>query len=139
MTGAPASDTLRLPAEGPGSSAPFGPRAGAFVVDVIASALVAGLFVAIFGSGHGTGRLPQQWSLIPLAVDYLVGLCLFGRTLGMNLFGLRVARTDGKARIDPIRAVIRLVLLSILVPAVIWDRNRRGLHDRFTDTVVVRM
>ena len=104
----------------------------------MASSLVAALFVAVLGSGSGTERLPRLWSLVPFAVDYVVGLVFLGRTLGMNLFGLRVARTDGDVRVDPVRAVIRTVLLAVLIPALIWDRDRRGLHDRFTDTVVVR-
>ena len=38
----------------------------------------------------------------------------------------------------PGRAVARTVLLVMLLPAVIWDRDGRGLHDRLTDTAVVR-
>jgi uncharacterized RDD family membrane protein YckC len=30
------------------------------------------------------------------------------------------------------------VLLMLLVPALIWDRDRRGLHDRIAQTVVIR-
>jgi len=33
--------------------------------------------------------------------------------------------------------VLRTVLLAALVPAVVWDRDRRGLHDRAAGTVVV--
>ena len=31
-----------------------------------------------------------------------------------------------------------LAILLLLVPAVIWDRDGRGLHDRLTETAVVR-
>jgi hypothetical protein len=34
--------------------------------------------------------------------------------------------------------VYRTLLLFLLVPALIYDRNGRGLHDRLTDTAVVR-
>jgi uncharacterized RDD family membrane protein YckC len=117
---------LGLPASGPGSLSTTG---------LLASALVAALFVR--GTGV-SGHLPQSWSLIPLAVDYLAGLLLGGRTLGMYLFGLRVIRVDRPVPIGLTRAVLRTVLLFILVPAVVWDRDGRGLHDRFTDTAVVR-
>ncbi|MCW2751582.1 MAG: putative rane protein, partial [Aeromicrobium sp.] len=40
--------------------------------------------------------------------------------------------------IDPLRAVVRTAMLCLLVPAVIFDRDGRGLHDRLTDTAVVR-
>lgn len=125
---------LGLPESGPGSLSTTGVRLGAFVVDALASSLIAALFVR----GTGTGHLPGSWSLIPLAVDYLGGLLLGGRTLGMYLFGLRVVRVDQPVAIGPVRALLRTVLLFVLVPAVVWDRDGRGLHDRFTDTAVVR-
>jgi hypothetical protein len=34
--------------------------------------------------------------------------------------------------------LVRTVLLMLLVPAVIWDRDGRGLHDRLTESAVVR-
>jgi uncharacterized RDD family membrane protein YckC len=128
---------LGLPSDGPGSLCTTGQRFGAFVVDAFASALVAGLFVA--GSGSDTaGRLPGSWSLVPFVLDYLVGLLVAGRTLGMYLFGLRVIRVDRTAAVGPLRAATRTLLLLLLIPAVIWDRDGRGLHDRLTDTAVVR-
>jgi uncharacterized RDD family membrane protein YckC len=34
--------------------------------------------------------------------------------------------------------VVRTVLLFLLIPAVVVDKDGRGLHDRFTGTAVVR-
>jgi uncharacterized RDD family membrane protein YckC len=127
---------LGLPADGPGSLASVGRRIGAFLLDAIASSFVAGLFTE---ARHGnTKHLPGSWSLIPLAVDYLVGLMLAGQTLGMYPFGLRVVRIDRDVRIGLGRAVLRTLLLFLLVPAVIWDRDGRGMHDRAADTAVIR-
>jgi uncharacterized RDD family membrane protein YckC len=130
-------ERIGLPQLGPGSLASTGARVAAFVVDAVASALVAALFVQ--GGHHsGAARLPGSWSLIPLALDYVLGLLIAGRTLGMYLLGLRVVRVDRQAAVDPYRAVARTVLLMLLVPAVIFDKDGRGLHDRFTETAVVR-
>ncbi len=130
---------LGLPESGSGSLSTTGVRLGAFVVDAVASGLVAALFVqGLRHGGDASNHLPGSWSLIPLAVDYLAGLMLTGRTLGMYLFGLRVVRVDQPVPIGVTRAVLRSLLLFILVPAVIWDRDGRGLHDRLTDTAVVR-
>lgn len=130
---------LGLPADGPGSLCTTGQRLGAFVVDAVASALVAGLFVAAtHSSSDAAGRLPGSWSLVPLALDYLVGLVAGGGTLGMYLVGLRVVRVDRPARLGILRTAARTLLLVLLIPAVIWDRDGRGLHDRLTDTAVVR-
>jgi uncharacterized RDD family membrane protein YckC len=129
---------LGLPASGPGSLVAVGPRLAAFALDCVASALVAGLFVRAADAPGAAGHLPGSWSLVPFALDYLFGLTLAGRTLGMYLLGLRVVRVDRSAPIDPWRALVRTVLLSALVPAVIFDHDNRGLHDRLTDTAVVR-
>ncbi len=130
---------LGLPASGPGSIAATGPRLGAFVVDAIASSLVAAAFVAIFRHGGDTAsRLPGTWSLLPLGIDYVIGLLVGGQTLGMYLFRLRVIRVDRPEAVAPASAIVRTVLLFLLVPAIIWDRDGRGLHDRLTNTAVVR-
>jgi uncharacterized RDD family membrane protein YckC len=131
---------LGLPIEGPGSIAPTGRRLGAFIVDAIAASLVAALFTASVAGHRGTDALPGSWSLIPLALDYLVGLPLAGRTLGMNLFGIRVIaveRANPSARITVMDAAVRTVLLMLLIPALVWDKDGRGLHDRLARTVPV--
>lgn len=131
-------EALGLPREGTGSLAATGPRLLAFVVDALASGLVAALFVQHHGSTFAD-RLPGSWSLIPLAVDYVLGVLLTGRTLGMYLFGLRVIRVDDQdAAVDPGRILVRTLLLFLFVPAVVFDRDGRGLHDRFSSTAVVR-
>jgi uncharacterized RDD family membrane protein YckC len=132
---------LGLPEIGPGSLSTTGQRLLAFIVDAIASGLIAALFVQAIRHGHDqdvAGRLPGSWSLIPFAVDYLLGMLLAGRTLGMYLFGLRIVRVDRDEAVNPWRALVRTVLLMLLIPAVVWDRDGRGLHDRYSDTAVVR-
>src|SRR4051794_4633845 len=123
-------ERLGLPADGPGSLAPTGTRVLALLVDCVAAALVAALFVR---------HLPRSWSLIPLAVDYVVGLSLGGQTRGMPLFRLRVVRVDRRdTRLAPVGAAVRTVLLFALIPALIMDRDARGMHDRVVGTAVVR-
>ncbi|MDQ1661081.1 MAG: hypothetical protein QOJ68_1061 [Blastococcus sp.] len=122
--------SLGLPADGPGSLASFGTRVGAFLVDALLSALVAGLFTA--------PRLPGNWSLLALAAIYVVMLVAFGQTLGMRLFRLRLAHPRQGQRLAVWRAVVRTALLLLLVPALVVDADGRGLHDRLTDTAVVR-
>jgi uncharacterized RDD family membrane protein YckC len=129
---------LGLPEQGRGSLATTGQRLGAFVVDALASGLVAALFVQATAARGTTGHLPGSWSLIPFTIDYVVGALVAGRTLGMYLFGLRLVRVDRPVAVDPGRAVVRTALLLLLLPAVIWDRDGRGIHDRLTDTAVVR-
>jgi uncharacterized RDD family membrane protein YckC len=120
---------LGLPEEGSGSVATFGRRLIAFLVDAVVSGLVAGLWTA--------PDAPGPWSFVPLTVLYAVAVPLTGQTLGMRLLGLRVVQL-GSARPALPRAVLRFVLLCLLIPALISDRDGRGLHDKAAGTVVVR-
>ncbi len=121
--------TLGLPADGPGRLATWGPRIGAFLVDAVGAALVAGLFTA--------PDLPGNWSLAAFAAVTALTLWLFGQTPGMRLLGLRLAHPDQGSRLAPWRAVVRTALLCLLVPALVVDADGRGLHDRLTGTAVV--
>jgi uncharacterized RDD family membrane protein YckC len=56
----------------------------------------------------------------------------------MYLTGIRVIRVDRNEAVRPLAAIVRTVLLMLLVPALIWDKDRRGLHDRIAQTVVIR-
>jgi hypothetical protein len=109
----------------------------AFVIDAVAAALIAGLFVAA-GAKPGHTRLPGSWSLIPLGIDYVVGVLVAGQTLGMYLTRLRLIRVTVDRAIDPVRILARTALLFLLVPALVWDRDGRGMHDKLSDTAVVR-
>jgi uncharacterized RDD family membrane protein YckC len=122
--------SLGLPATGKGSLATFGSRIGAYLVDAVASVLVAGLFTA--------PQLPRTWSLLSFGVITVVTLVLFGQTPGMRLLGLRLAHPRPQGRLALWRAVVRTALLMLLVPALVVDADGRGLHDRLTDTAVVR-
>jgi uncharacterized RDD family membrane protein YckC len=122
--------SLGLPAEGPGSLASFGTRITAYFVDAIASAFVAGLFTA--------PKLPGLWSLVSFAAITIVTLVAFGQTPGMRVCGLRLAHPVEGRRLAVWRAVVRTALLILLVPALLVDADGRGLHDRATQTAVVR-
>ena len=122
--------SLGLPASGKGSLATFGSRVVAFFIDALASALIAGVFTA--------PHLPKNWSVLALAVIYVGSLVLLGQTPGMRLLGLRLAHPRQGQRLALWRALARTALLFLLVPALVVDSDGRGLHDRLTDTAVVR-
>ncbi len=70
-----------------------------------------------------------------LMVWLLTGL--IGLTIGKRLLGLRVARLDGRP-VGLLWSLVRTVLLVAVVPALAWDRDYRGLHDRAAGTIVIR-
>jgi uncharacterized RDD family membrane protein YckC len=122
--------SLGLPPSGPGSLASFGTRVVAFVVDALIAAVVAALFTA--------PQLPGSWSLLSFGLIYVGTLVVFGQTPGMRLLGLRLAHPQEGQRLALWRGVVRTALLMLLVPALVVDADGRGLHDRLTDTAVVR-
>lgn len=127
-------ERLGLPAAGPGSVAGFGQRLGALLVDWLACVLIVrGLAGVDRGDLAGTLAVP---ALFALENVLLVGT--LGYTLGMRLLRVRVVRLDGRPP-GPGAATLRTVLLLLAVPALIWDRDRRGLHDRAASTVAVTM
>lgn len=119
---------LGLPESGPGALAGQGRRLGALAVDWV----IAYLIVAAFGWHPAS---PQgQWGVLAVfAAEHLVLLSTLGFTIGKRLFGLRVGKLGGP--LTPLNVVVRTVLLMLVIPAVVWDRDGRGLHDRVAGTV----
>jgi len=128
---------LGLPAAGPGSLAPTGRRLLAYLIDLVAATLVAAMFVRHDQHAGLADRLPGQWSVLPWALDYLLGLVLLGRSFGMYLTGLRVIRVDERKPIGPVRALVRTALLALVLPGLMVDSDLRGLQDRLTSTAVI--
>jgi len=76
---------------------------------------------------------------------YLVAFTAGGQTLGKMAAGIRVVSSDDDGSLDVGRALLRtIVWLVLAVPAglgfltAVLSRDRRGLHDRFAGTRVVR-
>lgn len=124
---------LGLPEDGPGALAGTGARVTAFAVDSLSSGFVAALFF--------TDPVDSRRGLLGvaiLAVEYILLTALTGQTFGMRLMRLRTVTVRGDAPVPGfLAACIRTALLLLLIPALISDRDRRGLHDRAAGTVVV--
>jgi uncharacterized RDD family membrane protein YckC len=129
-------ERLGLPKEGSGSAASYGRRLLALFIDW-ALAWLALLFLArVFGWGN-----VSQGSLLPIAVfgvEVWLLTGLLGLTAGKRLLGLRVVRLDGRP-VGLLWSLVRTLLLILVVPALIWDRDFRGLHDRAANTVVINI
>jgi uncharacterized RDD family membrane protein YckC len=109
----------------------------ALVIDIVLATLVTSLFVRPISLQASQVQYLNSWSLVTWFLITVVGTAFFATTPGMTVSGLRVARVDGGGLLLPLRAVVRAVLVAFVVPAVIWDGDRRGLHDRAAGTIVV--
>jgi uncharacterized RDD family membrane protein YckC len=128
---------LGLPPEGAGAVATTGSRAAAFVLDIVFGALIGRLVIGLLGD-----LTADQQSIAvnaAFAVEVLLLTALTGQSLGKRVLGIRVVRPaqlEGPPGFLP--AAIRTALVMLVLPAVIMDRDGRGLHDRAAGTLVVR-
>jgi uncharacterized RDD family membrane protein YckC len=128
---------LGLPAAGPGSVASVGRRVLAFLLDVAAGALIGGLVNAFVAEPTALQRSLAVNGAFALQLVVLQGLT--GQSIGMRLMRLRVWPLKKDSAVPGLVPIaIRTALLLLLVPALIYDRNGRGLHDKAAGTVVVR-
>ncbi|GAB2447410.1 putative RDD family membrane protein YckC [Conyzicola lurida] len=130
---------LGLPERGPRSIARGGRRLLAIVLDwVLASAISVGFFPTTHGDL--ADRILESNSFATLgifAVLQIIFIATLGGSVGHLVFGMRVVPLN-PAWVGVFKPAARTVLLCLFIPAVIWDRDHRGLHDRLVGTVLVR-
>ena len=124
-------ERLGLPEEGVGSVGRVGRRIAAIFVDwAIANviALLAGPYAS-----------PAQ-SLTTLGVFALMQVLFIptiGGSIGHRLLGMRLAAMRG-GWVGPWRPIVRTLLLVLVIPALVWDSDQRGFHDKVAGTVLIR-
>ena len=127
-------ERLGLPTAGPGSVSPWGRRIIALGIDWF---VVLGVSLAIVGAPQPGDNRFGLANLTVLVVMYVILLMTAGATIGMWLMGIHVLPV-GREHLSFPRVVGRSVLLALVIPAAVFDRDRRGLHDKVGGTVVVR-
>ncbi len=126
-------ERLGLPEDGPRSIARFGRRLGGIAIDW---AIAYGLSWLFFRQKDGTAN---PWvNLAVFAVLTLLFLLFFNASIGHLVLRMRVVPIRGGS-LAPWRPLVRTLLLCLAVPALIWDRDQRGLHDRLAGSVLVRV
>jgi hypothetical protein len=118
---------LGLPERGPGSVASMPRRILALFIDWLLSMLIA------YGLTHS-----QFWTIVVFAIEVYVLTATTGFTVGKRLVGIRTVRTNG-GLIGFRWALVRTAILLTVIPPLLTDRDLRGLHDRASDTVVIRI
>lgn len=120
-------ERLGLPDSGPRSVGRLGRRIGAYLIDAACAALISAGF---FGY--------DAWAtLVIFAIVQILFIPTIGGSPGHRLVGMRIMRVDG-GWAGLWRPIVRTALLVLLIPAVIWDSDQRGLHDKAAGTVLVR-
>ena len=116
-----------LPQRGSGSVASMPRRLLALLIDWLLSMLIA---YWLTGS--------QFWTIAVFAIEVYVLTATTGFTIGKRLVGIRTVRTNG-GLVGFRWALVRTAILLTVIPPLLTDRDLRGLHDRASDTVVIRL
>jgi len=132
MTSSTADETypgqrLGLPRDGSGSIARVPRRLAGLAIDWIAAVVIS---IAFF-------QYDAMATMVVFTVVQILFIPTIGGSPGHRLAGLRL-QLQGGGWPGVWRPIVRTLLLVLVIPAVIWDGDQRGLHDRAAGTVLVR-
>ncbi|MFD0774120.1 RDD family protein [Streptomonospora algeriensis] len=130
---------LGMPEHGPGSVPGLGRRLSGLVLDWLLCVLVASAATGGPGGDPADTTFASGAALLLFAVYTALMLSVFGTTLGKRMAGTEVASTGERPLPWPVAMVVRTVLLCLVIPAVVYDPDYRGLHDRIAGTVTRRI
>lgn len=128
--GGSSAERLGLPESGPGSPAPLSRRLVALVLDWLVAMLISYLLADA-----------NSWATLGIfALENLLLVSTVGFTLGHRILSLqvRVLGAPAGVLVGFARGAVRTALLCLVIPAVVWAADGRGLHDRAAGTVIVR-
>jgi len=95
-----------------------------------------------FFSGNGSffDRVQQVDGTIirVFAIEYLVLVTFGGSSFGHRLVGLKVVRFSDGGAATPIQVLIRTLLMVIVITAITFDENGRGINERLSNTVLIK-
>ena len=115
-----------LPSEGPRSAPSWSLRIGALAIDWGISMLIAWLFYGYDGLAI---------LMVFIVINALGGL-MFAGSPGHLALRIRIAPVSG-GRLGVWAPLIRPLLIALVIPPLINDKDMRGAHDRLVGTVLV--
>lgn len=118
---------LGLPESGPRSVARIGRRIAGIAIDWGIAVLIS---VAFFDYD------PAITLALFVGLQILFTVTI-NASIGHVLLGMRVVPMAG-GLLGVWRPIVRAALIALLLPAVFWDVNHRGLHDRAAGTILLR-
>jgi uncharacterized RDD family membrane protein YckC len=105
----------------------LGRRIGGIAIDWAIAVLISWAFFHYNGGA----------TLAIFAIEQVLFVALLSGSVGHLILGMRVVPLAG-GWVGVWRPAVRSVLLCLVIPAVIYDRDQRGLHDKIAGTVLVR-
>ncbi|SEA74522.1 RDD family protein [Leifsonia sp. 21MFCrub1.1] len=120
-------ERLGLPESGPRSVGRVGRRIAAIAIDWAIASLLSFAFFRY-----------DSWATIAIfAVLQIVFIPTLGGSIGHRAVGMRVVAVRG-GWVGVWRPIVRTLLLCVVIPALVWDSDQRGFHDKIAGTVLIR-
>lgn len=119
-------------------TASFSRRFLALLVDWLTCYLVVALVVGGFAEMGGNTAASVYLMALFVAESWLFTV-LMGGSFGKLATRLRVVRMDGRGGLDPLRALLRPVLVLLVIPPLVFRPDGRGLHDMAVGSRVVTL
>jgi len=112
-------------------------RVLALVIDWLACTLVVQLGIAV---GIVENNPFALYTMALFILESAVFTALLGGSFGKLATRLRVVRADGSGQpIDLLRALLRVVLVCLVIPPLVFRPDGRGLHDMVTGSATVTL
>lgn len=121
-----AGQRLGLPQSGTNSLAKTGRRLLALCFDWAACSFISAAF---FGYDNGA-------TIAIFGISQVVLITTAQASFGHRLMGLKLISLE-RGKVSLYDAVLRTGLLLLVIPAVVWDSDNRGLHDKAAKTALV--
>lgn len=129
-------ERLGLPETGPQSVARVGRRFVAISIDWGISVLV---LVLVTGRDYFTlsSTAAGQLQLLGVFVALqILSIWAIGGSMGHRLLRMYVVNIHGGS-LTWWRPIVRSVLLALVIPALVWDSDQRGFHDKIAGTLLL--
>jgi uncharacterized RDD family membrane protein YckC len=116
----------------------LGRRLAAISIDWLSSYAIAFAFLA--GGGTYSERVVGTRLTTPLVfvAEYAILIALTGASFGHRLMRLKVVNINNGAIPSLRQVLIRTGLMAIVITAITYDEDGRGIHERFSQTKLAR-
>ena len=118
------------------SEVSLGRRFAAITLDWLSSYLIA----IVFFSGPGTFLERSSHAGAPALIlfftQYFLLVALQGASAGHRICRMRIVNFADGGRPTILQALIRSVLMVIVITAITYDENGRGIHERLSRTKI---
>jgi len=131
-------ERLGRPEQGAGSVGRLGRRLAALAIDYAAATVIATAFLGFDQFAlPGEAGLTQFAPITVFAALQVIFIPLIAGSPGHRIVGLRLELLHG-GWAGLWRPIVRTLLLILVLPAVVFDADQRGLHDKAAGTILVR-